>query len=422
MTEKLLTRTELETLAAREEMSPDCLAARLAAGRIVIVRNPAGRPLAIGEGCHVKVNANIGTAPGRVDVAAEIAKLKAAEAAGADAVMDLSTGGDLPEIRRQVIAESTLAVGSVPIYAAAVAAVEKYGDIGRLGVSQLWEKIEEEAASGVSFITVHTGVSEAIVRGLAGGGRLINMVSRGGSLLACWMNRNRRENPLLEDFPRLLSLAARYRLTLSLGDGMRPGAIADNTDRFQLEELFILGEQARQARAAGVQVLIEGPGHIPLDRVALNVQLAKQATDAAPLYLLGPLVTDIAPGYDHITGAIGGAVAAMAGADFLCYVTPAEHLGLPTAEDVREGVYASRIAAHAADLTRGKTGALAWDRRLSEARRDRDWAAQKKLSLNPDRFRDGLPDKDQGEVCSMCGDYCAMRYSEQLSGSDSRKQ
>lgn len=409
-----MTKKELATLANLEEISLSALKSGIKSGRIVVVKNPHGqKPLAIGEGCFVKINANIGTSPHQADVKKELAKLKKAEEAGADTIMDLSTGGDLKEIRRQILMATGLPVGSVPIYSAAVETTKKYDDVRKMSAETLWEKIEEEAAGGVSFVTVHTGVSEKIVRGLREGKRLINIVSRGGSILACWIMTNKKENPLLADFNRLLKLAQKYNLCLSLGDGLRPGTIADSTDRFQLEELFTLGRQAEEARRAGVPVLIEGPGHIPIHQVEMNVKLAKTVCGGAPLYLLGPLVTDIAPGYDHIVAAIGGAVAGMAGADFLCYVTPAEHISLPSPEDVKEGVYASRIAAHAVDLCRGKKRAWRQDLLLSTARKDRDWPAQKKLSLNPDKFTQNTS-KDE-DFCSMCGEYCALRFSEMLS-------
>jgi len=408
-----LTKEELLTLAKKEEISVSGFKERIKSGRIIIVRNPKGAPLAIGEGCFIKVNANIGTSPQQTNIKEELAKLKSAEKAGADTIMDLSTGGDLKEIRRRIIAETDLPVGSVPLYSAAVETTRKYGDVRKMSEQTLWEKIEEEASGGISFITVHTGVSEKIVRRFQKGRRLINIVSRGGSIIACWILANRKENPLLADFGRLLKIARKYRLTLSLGDGLRPGAIADSTDSFQLEELFTLGRQAEKARKSGVPVLIEGPGHIPLHQVEMNVKLAKQVCGGAPLYLLGPLVTDVAPGYDHITSAIGGAVAGMAGADFLCYVTPSEHLSLPSPEEVAEGVYASRIAGHAADLARGKKKAHQWDRSFSLARKARDWKTQKRMALNPDKMLK-VHRKDE-DYCTMCGEYCALRFSEQLS-------
>ncbi|MCX5641892.1 MAG: phosphomethylpyrimidine synthase ThiC [Candidatus Omnitrophica bacterium] len=380
-----MNKKELAALAKSEEISLSALENGIKTNRIVVVKNPRGKkPLAIGEGCFVKINANIGTSPHRANIKEEMAKLK-----------------------------TNLPLGSVPIYSAAVEVTEKYNDVRKMSPETLWEKIEEEAAGGVSFVTVHTGVSEKIVRGLQKGTRLINIVSRGGSILACWMLANKKENPLLADFSRLLKLAKKYKLCLSLGDGLRPGTIADSTDCFQLEELFTLGQQAKEARKAGVSVIIEGPGHIPLHQIEMNVKLAKTVCDGAPLYLLGPLVTDIAPGYDHIVAAIGGAIAGMAGADFLCYVTPAEHLSLPTPEDVKEGVYASRIAAHAIDLSRGKKSAWRQDWLLSSARNKRNWPEQKKLSLNPDKF----PKRKEKEedCCSMCGDFCSMRFSESIS-------
>ena len=409
-----MNKKELAALAKSEEISLSDLKTGIETNRIVVVKNPRGKkPLAIGRGCFVKINANIGTSPHQADIKNELSKLKKAEEAGAHTVMDLSTGGNLKEIRRQILRATDLPIGSVPVYSAAVEVTKKYNDVRKMSPETLWEKIEEEAAGGVSFVTVHTGVSEKIVRGLQEGKRLINIVSRGGSILACWIMANKKENPLLADFNRLLKLAQKYKLCLSLGDGLRPGAIADNTDRFQLEELFTLGRQAEEARKAGVPVIIEGPGHIPLHQIEMNVKLAKTVCNGAPLYLLGPLVTDIAPGYDHIVGAIGGAIAGMAGADFLCYVTPAEHLSLPSPEDVKEGVYASRIAAHAIDLCRGKKSAWRQDWLLSSARNKRNWPEQKRLSLNPDKFP--VKKAEEEDYCSMCGEFCALRFSETIS-------
>ncbi len=408
-----MNKKELTALAKSEEISLSELESGIKTNRIVVVKNPRGKkPLAIGQGCFVKINANIGTSTNQAEIKNELAKLKKAEEAGAHTVMDLSTGGNLKEIRRQILMATELPVGSVPVYSAAIETAKKYKNVSKMNPEILWEKIEEEAAGGISFITVHTGVSEKIVRGLQEGNRLINIVSRGGSILAYWMMINKKENPLLADFGRLLKLAQKYKLCLSLGDGLRPGAIADNTDRFQLEELFTLGRQAEEALKAGVPVIIEGPGHIPIHQIEMNVKLAKTVCNGAPLYLLGPLVTDIAPGYDHIVAAIGGAVAGMAGADFLCYVTPTEHLSLPSSEDVKEGVYASRIAAHAIDLCRGKKSAWRQDWLLSSARDKRNWSEQKRLSLNPDKF----PAKKAKEedYCSMCGEFCALRFSESI--------
>jgi len=407
-----LTRKELTELSRKEEIPLAELCEDIKDGRIIVLKTPGKRTLAIGRNCFIKVNANLGTSPRQTSVKTELAKLQAAEKAGADSVMDLSTGGNLPDIRRRIIEESSLPVGSVPLYSAAVSVTRRCGDVRRMSEQFLWEKIEEEAAGGVSFVTVHTGVSERIVRGLQQGKRLINIVSRGGSILACWMAANRKENPLLADFDRLLKLALKYNLTLSLGDGLRPGAVHDGTDAFQLEELFTLGSQAEKAGRAGVPVMIEGPGHIPLHQVEMNISLAKRICHGAPLYLLGPLVTDVAPGYDHIVGAIGGALAGLAGADFLCYVTPAEHISLPTAAEVAEGVYASRIAGHAADLARGKKKALEWDRTFSIARRNRDWKKQQATALNPEKLAGVLKQGD--DFCSMCGEFCALRFSESL--------
>jgi len=381
-------RGELPAAAAAvardENLDPEIVRRGLAEGTIVIPVNAAHqalKPRGIGAGLTVKVNANIGTSTDFSDSAGELKKLDAAVRVGADAVMDLSTGGDIKALRRDVIARSPIPVGSVPIYQAGVKAIADYGAIIKMTADDMFNAIADHAADGVDFVTVHCGVTRAAISRLKEQGRVTDVVSRGGSFLTAWMLHNERENPLYEQYDRLLDISREYDLTLSLGDGLRPGSLADATDRAQVEELLTLGELVRRARIAGVQVMVEGPGHIPLHQVETNVRMAKSLCGGAPFYVLGPLVTDVAAGYDHITGAIGGALAAWAGADFLCYVTPAEHLGLPEAEDVRQGVIASRIAAHAADIAKGIPRAADWDYKMSLARKELDWAAQARLSL-----------------------------------------
>jgi len=366
-------------------------------------------PCGIGKGLRTKVNANIGTSPDFCDTDIELGKLQAAIDSGSDTVMDLSTGGDISGIRRAIITSSPLPVGTVPIYQVGIEAIERHGAIVNMTADEIFDVIEEQAQDGVDFMTVHCGVTQASVARLRNQGRRTDIVSRGGAFLTGWMLHNEGENPLYQYYDRLLDLARKYDFTLSLGDSLRPGCLADATDRAQVEELIIIGELVERAREAEVQALVEGPGHLPLDQVATNVQLEKSLCHGAPFYVLGPLVTDIGAGYDHITGAIGGAIAAAAGADFLCYVTPTEHLSLPDAQDVKEGVIASRIAAHAGDIVKGVKGAREWDEEMSKARKALDWEAQAKLSLDPELSRQvhgRIP--SAGATCSMCGEYCAM--------------
>jgi phosphomethylpyrimidine synthase len=405
---------ELKKCAKAENLDAKTLRQLVADGRVVIEASPNHKrvkPLAIGDRTRIKINANIGTSPERSDVETELEKLKVAVEAGADTVMDLSTGGDLDAIRKTLIENCTVPVGTVPIYQAAREATDRGKPVAELSPDHLFEVIEKHGEDGVSFITVHCGVTIESLERLRNQGRVLGIVSRGGAFLCRWMDHNEKENPLYEQYNRLLEIARKYDMTLSLGDGLRPGCIADATDRGQIEELIVLGELTRRARDAGVQVMIEGPGHVPLDQIEANVKLQKQLTGGAPFYVLGPLVTDIAPGYDHITGAIGGTLAAWAGADFLCYVTPSEHLSLPGIDDVRHGVIASKIAAHAADIARGTPGAAELDLEMSTARANLDWETQKKCALSPipfEKYRESNPPSDL-DVCTMCGDYCAVK-------------
>jgi phosphomethylpyrimidine synthase len=414
---KGLITEEMKICAADEGVEPEYIRQGLVEGTIVIVRNvkhTAIKPLAIGKGLRTKVNANIGTSKDHTDLNLELEKLKIAAAAGVDAVMDLSTGGDLSEIRKAVMRKSPVAIGTVPIYQAAVKMVSEKKAISEMTAEDIFEVIEENGKDGVDFITVHCGVTRGSVAALEEQGRVLGIVSRGGSMTANWMHCNKRENPLYEEYDRLLEIAHRYDLVLSLGDGLRPGAIEDATDQGQLQELIILGELAKRARAAGVQVMIEGPGHVPITEIEANIKLQKKLCQGAPFYVLGPLPTDIAPGYDHITSAIGGAIAGAAGADFLCYVTPAEHLRLPTLADVREGVIAARIAAHIADIAKGVQGARERDRKMSACRKNFDWQGQVDLSIDPERTV-ALLEKSksaQDEGCTMCGEFCAIRLGK----------
>ena len=408
--------SQMELVARDAGVDAEFVRQGVAGGTIVIPANINHYnliPCGIGQGLKTKVNANIGTSSDFCSVDVELEKLHVAIEAGADAVMDLSTGGDISAIRQAIINSSPVAIGTVPIYQAAISAVDSHGAIVKMTVDDLFGGIEEHIRDGVDFITVHCGVTQQAIAKLKQQGRVADVVSRGGAFLIGWMLHNERENPLYEYYDRLLEMAREFDVTLSLGDGMRPGCIADATDRAQVEELLVIGELVERAQQAGVQAMVEGPGHLPLDQVEANVRLEKSICKGAPFYVLGPLVTDVAAGYDHITGAIGGAIAAAFGTDFLCYVTPSEHLSLPDPEDVRQGVIASRIAAHAGDIVKGVKGAADWDRQMSAARKRLDWDEQAKLSLDPARSRRVHGQHTStGAACSMCGDFCAMELVE----------
>jgi len=408
---------EVKQVALIEGIEPEQLSRDVAEGLIVITRNINHdiKPLGIGKSLKTKINANIGTSKDRVFLDEEMQKLDVLVKYGADAVMDLSTGGPIKDIRRLLLRKSPIPVGTVPIYEAAVKAVEDKGAISKMGVDTLFETIEEHAEQGVDFVTVHCGLTRKTIQTLREDGRILDIVSRGGAFLLEWMIYNDRENPLYEYFDRLLEIAKKYDLTLSLGDGARPGCLADATDRTQINELLTLGELRNRAIEAGVQVIIEGPGHVPLNQVELNIKMQKDICKGAPFYVLGPLVTDIAMGYDHIAAAIGGAIAGAAGADFLCYVTPSEHIRLPSIEDVKEGVIASRIAAHAADIAKGVRGAIDIDIAMAKRRKALDWDGQTALCLDPERvkkWRAEVP-PTESEVCSMCGEFCAIKTVEE---------
>jgi len=417
--------SQMKLVAEQEGVDAEFVRQGVAKGTIVIPANINHSnlvPCGIGHGLRTKVNANIGTSSDFGDVDTELEKLRVAIDYGADTVMDLSTGGDISAIRRAIIAASSVPIGTVPIYQAGIEAIDRHGAIVKMTVDDLFAGIEEHARDGVDFITVHCGVTQSAVAKLKQQGRVTDVVSRGGAFMIGWMLHNERENPLYEYYDRLLEIAREFDVTLSLGDGMRPGSIADATDRAQIEELLVIGELVQRAQQAGVQAMVEGPGHLPLNQIEANVQLEKSICKGAPFYVLGPLVTDIAAGYDHITGAIGGAIAAAAGTDFLCYVTPSEHLGLPDSEDVRQGVIASRIAAHAGDIIKGVKGAEEWDRKMSKARKELDWEEQARLSLDPGLARQvHSKHTSAGVACSMCGEFCAMELMEKYLGITSPK-
>ncbi|MFH1478352.1 MAG: phosphomethylpyrimidine synthase ThiC [Candidatus Omnitrophota bacterium] len=407
------TSAEMRYTSKKEGIPIDKLKTLIKNGRVVLIKNKKRKilPCAVGEGLRTKVNANLGTSLDKISLKTELNKLRAAIKYGSDAVMDLSTGGDINKIRKAIVRNSSIPVGTVPIYQAAIKACKEKGSISKMTKDDLLDALYEQARDGVDFFTIHSGVTQGTLTRLKRKKRLIPIVSRGGSFLAEWMILNKKENPLYEYFDDILKILKEYDVTLSLGDGLRPGTLVDATDRAQIQELILLGELAEKAKKQNVQVIIEGPGHIPLDEIESNVLIQKKMCGNAPFYVLGPLVTDIAPGYDHIVGAIGGALAAYYGADFLCYVTPSEHLRIPDEDDVKNGVIASRIAAHAADIAKRVPGAINWDRKMSKHRLMRDWKAQIKESIDPEkstRYRKSSTPKKE-DVCTMCSDFCSMK-------------
>ncbi|MCD4829133.1 MAG: phosphomethylpyrimidine synthase ThiC [Candidatus Cloacimonetes bacterium] len=403
----------MKQAAAYDKVEPEFIRAGLADGTIVVPRNVHHNfsARAIGRGLSTKVNANIGTSAEHCDLAEEVRKLEVAVKHGADSVMDLSTAGRLDFALSTIIERAGVMVGNVPIYACIAKLAQDGKTILDMTADDLFAEIESQARLGVDFMTVHAGITLRSLSFLENDPRVMGVVSRGGSLLKRWMLHHDRENPLYEHYDRLLDICEEHDITLSLGDGFRPGAQADATDRGQVAEMLVLGELVDRARKRGVQVMVEGPGHVPLDEVVANVMLEKKLCNDAPFYVLGPLVTDIAPGYDHIVGAIGGALAAAHGVDFLCYVTPAEHLCLPTEDDVKRGVIASKIAAHAGDIVKRVPGAIERDHAMSHARREFDWKAIYRLSLDPELARERKENSESGgeDYCSMCGELCAVR-------------
>jgi phosphomethylpyrimidine synthase len=400
-----------------EGVSPEEISKKVADGRIVILKHK-NRYLGIGESLRTKINANIGTSPDVCDINFEIKKLKAAEKYGTDTVMDLSIGGDIDEIRRKIIKESNVPVGTVPIYQAAIESIREKGGIVKMDEEKIFKVIEKHAEDGVSFITVHCGVNLKAIERLRKNPRKSLVVSRGGAFLISWMVTNEKENPLYKNFDRLIEIAKKYDLVLSLGDGLRPGGLIDSTDSSQIEELLTLGELTKYAWDENVQIIIEGPGHIPINEIETNVLLEKKICNGAPFYVLGPIVCDIAPGYDHITSAIGGAIAAWKGADFLCYVTPSEHLSLPGIEEVIEGVIAAKIAAHAGDIGKGIKKEIEKDYLMDILRTKRDWKREKEIAIDKEKFeklRNKFPLKEK-DVCTMCGEFCAIKMVEKYLG------
>jgi phosphomethylpyrimidine synthase len=402
---------EMKIVAKAEGVTEEFVRRGVAGGHIVIPVSPYRQVkiCGIGEGLRTKVNASIGTSSDIVDVAMEVEKARQAELAGADTLMELSTGGDFADIRRQVVASTTLSVGSVPLYQAFIEAARKDGAVVHMKEDDLFRITAEQAKLGTNFMAIHTGINWETVKRLQNQGRHGGLVSRGGAFMTAWMLHNEKENPLYSEFDYLLEIMKEHEVTLSMGNGMRAGAVHDATDRAQIQELIINAELADKAHAEGVQTIVEGPGHVPMDEIQANVILQKRVTNRKPFYMLGPLVTDIAPGYDDRVAAIGASLSSAYGADFICYVTPAEHLALPTAEEVYEGVISSRIAAHVGDMIKLKKRDD--DLEMGHARRDLDWERQFQVAMNPERARKIRSERMPADTdaCTMCGDYCALK-------------
>ncbi|MDY6879353.1 MAG: phosphomethylpyrimidine synthase ThiC [Thermodesulfobacteriota bacterium] len=411
---KGITTTEMEAVAAKEGLELEKLKELISLGKVVIPANKNHKnllPEGIGEGLRTKINVNLGISKDCCDLDLEMQKVKHAIALKAEAIMDLSCFGKTREFRKKVVEISTSMIGTVPIYDA-VGFYNK--DLKDITVDEFFRVVEEHAKDGVDFMTIHAGLNRATAEKIKPDSRLTGIVSRGGSLLFAWMKMNNQENPFYEHYDRLLDICEAYDVTLSLGDSCRPGSIHDSTDNAQVEEMIVLGELTVQSWERNIQVMIEGPGHMAINEISGNMMLEKRLCHGAPFYVLGPLVTDIAPGYDHITSAIGGAIAAANGADFLCYVTPAEHLRLPTLEDMKNGIIAARIAAHAADIAKGISGAREWDNEMSKARMDLDWEKMINLSIDPEkarRFRESSKPEEE-KTCTMCGKMCAIRNTK----------
>ncbi len=410
---------EMEAVAKKENLSPEYIKEGIKKGEIIIPKNinhKIKNICGVGKGLRTKVNVNIGTSPVQMDIDEEIEKLKIAEKYGTDTIMDLSLGTVLNDVRKKILELSTVPIGTVPLYQVGFELSKNKKKLTDMKIENIIDVIEKQAKEGIDFMTLHCGATRETLSRMEKEGRILNIVSRGGSMMALWMKHNKKENPLYEYYDDILKILKKYDITISLGDGFRPGTIADATDRSQVQELILLGELAQRAKEAGVQTMIEGPGHVPLDQVVTNIQLEKSLCHNAPFYVLGPVVTDIAPGYDHITAAIGGALAAYSGADFLCYVTPSEHLKLPTVEDVKEGTIATKIAAHSADIARGIPEAIERDIEMSKARRKLDWNKQMKLSIDPEKSKKYREESESSEedFCSMCGDFCAIKQLNEI--------
>jgi phosphomethylpyrimidine synthase len=406
---------EMKKVAVTEGVEPDFVRRGIESGRIVIPVSPYRytKPCGIGKGLRTKVNASIGTSSDIVDIDMELEKARVAEATGADTLMELSTGGDFFDIRKKVIDSTTLSVGSVPLYQAFIEAIRKYGSVVEMKEDDLFKVTAQQAKLGTNFMAIHTGINLFTVERLKKQGRFGGLCSRGGAFMTAWMLHNEKENPLYSEFDYLLEIMKEHEVTLSMGNGMRAGAIHDSTDRAQIQELIMNSELSDTAHEAGVQTIVEGPGHIPIDEIETNVKLMKRLSGEKPFYMLGPLVTDIAPGYDHIVAAIGASLSSAYGADFICYVTPAEHLALPNVDDVRQGVITARIAAHIGDMVKNNDRQRDMD--MGRARRDLQWDRMFELAIDPKyarSVRDSRSPNDE-EACTMCGNYCALKIVKQ---------
>jgi phosphomethylpyrimidine synthase len=421
---------EMQEAAKYDDVSPEFIRDGIAKGRIVIYGNPQrkSRVVGIGQGLKTKINASIGTSPDIIDFDMEVEKAKVAEKAGADTLMELSTGGDLDKIRRRVLDAVDLTVGNVPLYQAAMETIQKKGSVVHMESDFLFDTIEKQAEDGIGFMAIHCGINMITLERLRKQGyRYGGLVSRGGSFLTAWMNHNKKENPLYEELDRLIDIMKKYDVILSLGNGLRAGAVHDSTDRAQIQELIMNSEVAEYAQKKGVQIIVEGPGHIPIDEIEANVIIQKRMSNNAPFYMLGPITTDVTPGYDHISSAIGAALSSRYGADFICYVTPPEHLALPTPDDVREGVMAAKVAVHVGDMVKLKDKVKNQDLKMGIARRDLDWKTQFETAITSEKaeeIRKSRPPVEE-ETCTMCGPVCSLKgvmeyYEDDLK--DSRKK
>jgi phosphomethylpyrimidine synthase len=421
---------EMKEAAIYDDVSPEFIREGIANGHIVIYGNPQrkSRVVGIGQGLRTKINASIGTSPDIIDIDMEVEKARVAEKAGADTLMELSTGGDLGEIRKRVLESISLTVGTVPLYQAAMETIQKKGSVVKMEADFLFEIIERQAQEGIGFMAIHCGINMITLERLRKQGyRYGGLVSRGGSFLTAWMNHNKKENPLYEEIDRLIDIMKKYDVILSLGNGLRAGAVHDSTDRAQIQELIINCEIAEYAQKKGVQIIVEGPGHIPIDEIEANVIIQKRMSNNAPFYMLGPITTDVTPGYDHISSAIGAALSSRYGADFICYVTPPEHLALPTPDDVREGVMAAKVAVHVGDMIKLKDKVKNQDLKMGIARRDLDWKTQYETAITSEKameIRKSRPPMEE-DTCTMCGPVCSLKgvmeyYEDDLK--DSRKR
>ncbi len=404
---------EMKLVAESEGIDVQKIVRGLSEGRIIIPKNVRGkaRPVGIGKGLKTKINANVGSSSELEKVKWEVEKAKAAVKYGADTIMDLSTGPDYQNVLTAIMESVDVPIGTVPIYEAGITASHTKDAVVNMDEDDMFNAIENQAKAGVDFVTVHCGITKDLIAKVQDSNRIMGIVSRGGSFLAAWILQNQSENPLYKNFDYLLEIASEYDLTISLGDGLRPGCLHDASDISQIQELVTLGELVERARREGIQVMVEGPGHVPINQIQANIEIQKTVCKEAPFYVLGPLVTDLAPGYDHITSAIGGAIAAASGADFLCYVTPAEHLAIPNIEDVKDGVIASKIAAEAADIAKGVNGAWDMEIEMANARKNFDWEKQFELAFDhekPKKCRQRKPISED-DMCTMCGEFCALR-------------